>query len=77
MAGYTANAQMMGQKNSQNKKQGMMMQKSDMMQGSVMIVITDSGMCPMCSKYDQSGHAHEKVRDDGQSYSPICSNSYH
>ncbi|WP_159520186.1 hypothetical protein [Sunxiuqinia indica] len=45
MAGYTANAQMMGQKNSQNKKQGMMMQKSDMMQAMM-----NSGMCPMCSK---------------------------
>jgi hypothetical protein len=27
MAGYTANAQMMGQKNSQNKKQGMKSQE--------------------------------------------------
>jgi len=33
MAGYTASAQMMGQNNKQDQKQGMMMQKSGMMQG--------------------------------------------
>lgn len=45
MAGYTASAQMMGQKNNQNQQQGMMMQRGGMMQGMM-----GKGMCPMCGK---------------------------
>lgn len=45
--GFTANAQMMGQNNSQNcnQQQGMMMQNSGMMQEMM-----GNGMCPMCGK---------------------------
>jgi len=42
MTGYTASAQMMGQNNMQNQKQGMMMQNNGMMQGMM-----GNGMCPM------------------------------
>ena len=42
MAGYTANAQMMGQNKMQNQQQGMMMQNSGMMQGMM-----GNGMSPM------------------------------
>ena len=47
MAGYTANAQMMGQNNMQNQQQGMMMQNSGMMQGGMMQGMMGNGMCPM------------------------------
>ena len=50
MAGYTANAQMMGQNNNQNQQQGMMMQKGGMMQGGMMQGIMGNSICPMCGQ---------------------------
>lgn len=50
MAGYTANAQMMSQNNKKSQKQGMMMQKSGMMQGGMMQGMMNSGKCPMCGQ---------------------------
>lgn len=50
MTGYTASAQMMGQNNMQNQKQGMMMQKGGMMQGGMMQGMMGNGMCPMCGQ---------------------------
>ena len=51
MAGYSASAQMMGQKNNQNQKQGTMMQNSGMMQGGGMMQgMMGNGMCPMCGQ---------------------------
>jgi hypothetical protein len=50
MAGYTANAQMMGQNNNQSQKQGMMMQKGGMMQGGMMQGMMGNGMSPMCAQ---------------------------
>lgn len=43
--GFTANAQMMGQKGNRDQKQGMMMQKDRMMQGMM-----GQQKCPMCGQ---------------------------
>jgi hypothetical protein len=48
--GYTANAQMGQQNNNQSQQQGMMMQKSGMMQGGMMQGMMGNGMCPMCGQ---------------------------
>jgi hypothetical protein len=50
MGGYAANAQMMGQKNNQSQKQGMMMQKSGTMQDGMMQGMMGNGMHPMCAQ---------------------------
>lgn len=51
MAGYTANAQMEHEHdNNQSQEQGMMMQKSGMMQGGMMQGMMGNGMCPMCGQ---------------------------
>jgi hypothetical protein len=48
--GYTANAQMGQQNNNQSQQQGMMMQKSGMMQGGMMQGMMGNDMCPMCGQ---------------------------
>jgi hypothetical protein len=53
MAGYTANAQTGHEHNNkqdQDQKQGMMMQKSGMMQDGMMQGMMDNGTCPMCGQ---------------------------
>ena len=51
MAGYTANAQMgHEQDTNQSQEKGMMMQKSGMMQGGMMQGMMGKGMCPMCGQ---------------------------
>lgn len=49
MAGVSASAQMTGQNNKQNQKQGMMMQKSGMMQGGMMQGMMGNKMHRTCS----------------------------
>ncbi len=48
MAGYTASAQMMGQNNKQDQKQGMM--QGGMMQNMMGQGMMQGGMCPMCGQ---------------------------
>ncbi|MDF1573418.1 MAG: hypothetical protein P1P82_17545 [Bacteroidales bacterium] len=49
--GYTASAQTGHEHdNNQSQQQGMMMQKSDMMQGGMMQGMMGNGMCPMCGQ---------------------------
>jgi Spy/CpxP family protein refolding chaperone len=53
MAGYTASAQTghdHNNKQDQEQKQGMMMQKSGMMQDGMMQGMMDNGKCPMCGQ---------------------------
>ena len=51
IAGYTASAQTgHNHNNKQDQKQGMMMQKSGMMQGGMMQGMMNNGKCPMCGQ---------------------------